>query len=505
MSTTSGGAGQRPRRAQDREAVHPGHAQVGDHDVEAPGGEPSQRLAAVLGAHHGVAVELQHLDDHLAELRLVVRHQHARHGLLPRPPRGGCAARTSPPGRSRSTSSRVPPWRATIRLAMARPSPRPPARPDAKGSKRRSRSSAGTPGPSSSTRRRAWPATASPRSWMTRGPGLRRVLEQVAQDLLEAHRVALHRQARHRQPDLGRREGAGVGARAASDATSARSTGIGVSGRLPGHVEQVLGEPPQALHLAEHVAEGLLIAGRQRGAAPGPHQLHRAADHAERVADLVRGHGRHARQQVPPRGPLGGLQPVRLDPRPAQGDGPQGQGGQERERDAGEERAPQVGPGSDEGPPGLERQDGGRLALRARAPGSSRRRPSARRRRRRSRPTAGPGRRGPRGSRPRGAGRRGGRRARWRRPGCAGTGRPGTRPPGRWPASRRGAPGAWAAPGRAAPRRSRRRCAAAPRGARRRPRRPWRAGRASRRASPPGRRAPPAAGRAFAARPSSPW
>ena len=136
--------------------------------------------------------------------------------------------------------------------------------------------------------------------------------------------------------------------------------------RLPGHVEKILGESPEALDLSERVAEGGLVGARECRAAAGPNELHRSADHAERIADLVRGHGRHARQKVPSRGSLGCLQAVRLDARPAKGDGSERQGGEERERDAREQRAAQGSPGGDEGLPGLERKDGGDLPSGAR-------------------------------------------------------------------------------------------------------------------------------------------
>ena len=70
---------QRSRRAQHGETVHLRHPQVRHHDVEPARRKPCHGLPATADADGLVAVELQRLRQELPQLRLVVRHQDARH------------------------------------------------------------------------------------------------------------------------------------------------------------------------------------------------------------------------------------------------------------------------------------------------------------------------------------------------------------------------------------------------------------------------------------------
>ena len=62
---------------------------------------------------------------------------------------------------------------------------------------------------------------------------------------------------------------------------------------FPGEVEEVLREPAEPLHLAEHVVERLAVPRAEGAAGARPDQLDRAADDADGVADLVRQHRGH--------------------------------------------------------------------------------------------------------------------------------------------------------------------------------------------------------------------
>jgi hypothetical protein len=69
---------------------------------------------------------------------------------------------------------------------------------------------------------------------------------------------------------------------------------------VAGEIEEIVGQPPQAGHLAEDVLQRLGVALVQSPAAALDHQLHRAADDAQRIPDLVRHRRRELRHRRAP-------------------------------------------------------------------------------------------------------------------------------------------------------------------------------------------------------------
>src|SRR5439155_14927777 len=136
-------------RAQEVHAAEPGEREVGDHQVV---GGPAELLERLLGRERGlhvVAASGEQTLDGEADGTLVVDDQNpALHAALRA--RGSSIRNTIPAPAARAAAMR-PPWASIVRLAMASPSPVPLALSEKKGSKRRGRASAGTPGPLSST------------------------------------------------------------------------------------------------------------------------------------------------------------------------------------------------------------------------------------------------------------------------------------------------------------------------------------------------------------------
>src|SRR5262249_11967123 len=121
------------------------HAHVQDDHVVRRLPDPLERRHAVLGAVHLVAASGQFADDQLAQVPLVIGHQHAD-----LPAHSGSTTRNTLPFPTTELTSMRPPWSFTKPWAMARPSPVPcPGGLVVKnGSKIRPRFSAGMPGPS---------------------------------------------------------------------------------------------------------------------------------------------------------------------------------------------------------------------------------------------------------------------------------------------------------------------------------------------------------------------
>ncbi len=138
---------------------------------------------------HVVAARAEVGPEPAQDLRLVVDHQHARHGATSNP----MTMVSPPPGVS--SIRRSPPMASTNPRATARPSPTPSA--DVRspsrwnGSKTRSRSSMGMPGPRSTTRSSTRSSVADPATWTgCLGPVPRaRVGDEVRDRPLEQRRI----------------------------------------------------------------------------------------------------------------------------------------------------------------------------------------------------------------------------------------------------------------------------------------------------------------------------
>ena len=203
----------------------------------------------------------------------------------------------APPSGESSTQIR-PPCSSTIERAIPRPRPLPPearSRADSlrwKRSKTRSRSAAGMPGPSSSTRS---PAVArrgprgerdpAPRPGVAPGVG-----EQVADDLGDQVGVGAERSrrpARRARPDRGRRR-AGRAGRGRPRSRSQRRPDPLVE---PGEREQVLDQPLDPPHLGHRHAPRPAAPPRRVGLLLAGEDFELAADRGQRAAQLVRGVG----------------------------------------------------------------------------------------------------------------------------------------------------------------------------------------------------------------------
>src|SRR5439155_11573824 len=137
---------------QELDTVHLGHPPVGDDDVSRALLERRQRRRAARAGLALVAGAAERRGDDAGDARLVVDDEdagpHRAHAAIRAT--GSCTVkRAPPPGRSPTTIR--PPCASTISLATARPRPVPRGRVVKKGSKMRSRSSCGTPGPESVT------------------------------------------------------------------------------------------------------------------------------------------------------------------------------------------------------------------------------------------------------------------------------------------------------------------------------------------------------------------
>ena len=279
---------------------------------------------------------------------------------------GARGSRTSnaAPGPGRATSRSSPPCRSTILRAMASPRPAPSFRPVANGSKRRSRSAGSIPAP-------VVPYLEEHRAVLLDAPDvdpprarLGRVLQEVREHLPQPRGIDADGERRDLEPDVHARVGAGErpGGILRDDG------GVHVhrsDRRLAREIEEVVGEPPEPLDLAEHVLERLAIPRREHAAAALAEELHRASDDAERVADLVGHHGAHARERIPPGRTLRARPSLRLRARPVDAERGEARRAEHGDEHGHEERATDPRPRRGERLARLERQHRARHPARA--------------------------------------------------------------------------------------------------------------------------------------------
>ena len=116
------------RAPHERHAIHDGHAEIGDEDVEALGFQPADRGGAVGRLLHVVTVRFQCLGQERAHALVVVDHQDAGHQSSVRAAVQGITTLNSAPPSGCVYAVTAPPCSSTMRLATARPSPVPWAR-----------------------------------------------------------------------------------------------------------------------------------------------------------------------------------------------------------------------------------------------------------------------------------------------------------------------------------------------------------------------------------------
>ena len=247
-------------------------------------------------------------------------------------------------------------WRA--------PGPRRPSVPVANGSKRRSRRAGSNPAP-------VVPYLEEHRAVLLDAPDvdpprarLGRVLQEVREHLPQPRGIDADGERRDLEPDVHARVGAGErpGGILRDDG------GVHVhrsNRRLAREIEEVVGEPPEPLDLAEHVLERLAIPCREHAAAALAEELHRAPDDAERVADLVGHHGAHARERIPPGRALRARPSLRLRARPVDAERGEARRAEHGDEHGHEERATDPRPRRGERLARLERQHRARHPARA--------------------------------------------------------------------------------------------------------------------------------------------
>ena len=183
------------------DAVDPGEAEVEDHEVGVLARRERQRRLAGRREVDVVAARLQVRAERPQELRLVVDDEDARHGAA----FSRSTTVSPPPGVSSSSTCRPSPRRSPSRPRGRGRRRRPVAESPSRwnGTKSRSRSSAGTPGPRSTTRTSTIPSTAPAvtRAGCPDGRVSDRVLEHVRERPLEQARIDEHARQRLRDVD----------------------------------------------------------------------------------------------------------------------------------------------------------------------------------------------------------------------------------------------------------------------------------------------------------------